>query len=434
MIQRSMKAKFVAAAAAILIAVMLITSVTIYFQLAGDIEQSVDENATAFTEDTERYIQEFMEKYDITVDTLAQNPQVENFAAGDDAEDAWQDITSIHEAYMEGDDGIQLMYIGEEDGSFTSTPEIDVPDDFDVRERPWYIEAEENEGATAWTSPYIDIDTGELVITAARTIETGGVKSVDISLNAMVDALESVDIGYEGELALVDDEGLIIAHTDEAQIGEEAAEGSLTAQAAADQEAGSISSGGETAYHRTIDGFDWSIVAHYDDDVLYQELSTIQQTFLVVTFAALAVGMVGAYFAGSRFTRPVREMRNHVRNLAEGNFTEEVPVRSRDEVGELGTALNMMTAQLRELIGSLQRSADNTRSMSEGLSATSEETAATSEDIFNAVQDVAKGSTQQAGAIEDINDKMQQLSASIDQAEKQTADMTDVSGHMREAN
>ncbi|PSL51124.1 methyl-accepting chemotaxis protein [Salsuginibacillus halophilus] len=432
--RQSMKAKFVAAAAIMLVGTMLITSLVIYYQLADGIEATVEENASAVTEDTERYIQEFMDKYALTVHTLSEDPRAENFTADTDRDDAWEGIRSTHEAYLDRESGIQLMYIGEADGAITSTPEIDVPEDFDATERPWYTAAEANPGETVWTSPYIDIETDELIITAARTIETGGVKAIDISLDAMVSALETADTGYEGELALIDEEGVYIAHTNEAQIGDEVADSSYLANAVSADEQGSVEGEGQTAYYQTVDGFGWTILANYDDDILYQDLATVRYTFIIVSIIAVLIGIAGAYAAAGRFTRPVREMRNHVQQLADGDLNREVHVQSRDEIGELGTALQTMTNELRGLIGSIQHSADDTRTMAEDLSAVSEETAATSDDMSNAVNDVAQGASRQAGEIENVNEKVKELSTSVDEAEQQTEKMTGLSSEMRQAN
>lgn len=86
-----------------------------------------------------------------------------------------------------------------------------------------------------------------------------------------------------------------------------------------------------------------------------------------VAVMALVVTMVS--FVLYRLLRnivlsPLGELVSVTRAVVEGDLERQVAVRSRDEVGQVGTAFNRMTARLHELIGSLeQRVADRTRDL-----------------------------------------------------------------------
>jgi methyl-accepting chemotaxis protein len=72
--------------------------------------------------------------------------------------------------------------------------------------------------------------------------------------------------------------------------------------------------------------------------------------------------------------------------MSEGDFSTEMEVHQRDEVGKLVTSLNSMTLRLRGVVGEVLASADNLASGAEQLSATS--------------QSVAQGSTELAASVE----------------------------------
>ena len=61
---------------------------------------------------------------------------------------------------------------------------------------------------------------------------------------------------------------------------------------------------------------------------------------------ALLVGLV----VSRRVARPIREMRTAAQRMASGDFDGTVPVSGRDEIAELGDALNRMAVALREQI------------------------------------------------------------------------------------
>ncbi|NJP38233.1 methyl-accepting chemotaxis protein [Alkalicoccus luteus] len=432
----SLKGKMVLFSAGLIVLTMLAASFVIYSQLSGGIEQSVQENASATVEDAERYIQEHLDKYSLSVDMLAQDERTISFLA-DENEDAWQEMNSYFEQFMAREEGTQLMYVATENGELVSTPAIDLPDDFDPRERPWYTGAVENPEGVIWTDPYIDVDTEELIITAARAVEQNGnllgVQAVDLSLDRMVQVLQASDTGYEGELALLDAEGTYIAHTNETLVGESAAEAPAAAAVGADS-GGSSSSGGRTAYFEPVEGFGWTVMAGYEDRVLYQELATARNTFIVVGLAAVLLAVAASYAAASRLVKPVRRLNEHVGRMADGDFSESVSIRGKDEIGQLGASVSVMTASLKELIGSIQDSAGRSRAMSEELSAVAEETAAASEEMASAVTGVADGASRQAEDVEQTNQQMQLLSGRLEEAERRTKRMTELSEEIRGAN
>jgi two-component system, OmpR family, sensor histidine kinase BaeS len=80
-----------------------------------------------------------------------------------------------------------------------------------------------------------------------------------------------------------------------------------------------------------------------------REVEFIQRINLYLLYGAL-VGMVIALVLGiilSRtLTRPIRELTRATHAVSEGDLSQQVPVRSRDELGELARAFNKMSAEL----------------------------------------------------------------------------------------
>ena len=70
---------------------------------------------------------------------------------------------------------------------------------------------------------------------------------------------------------------------------------------------------------------------------------------------ALAVAAGIGIFVAGRVTRPVVEMEEIARQMAEGRFDRRVPARSPDEIGMLGRALNVMAGSLVRKIGDLEQ-------------------------------------------------------------------------------
>jgi two-component system phosphate regulon sensor histidine kinase PhoR len=83
----------------------------------------------------------------------------------------------------------------------------------------------------------------------------------------------------------------------------------------------------------------------------------------VALLAALAIGL----FVARRLTSPVVHMLAVAREMSEGNFTVQAPVRSPDEIGVLGRALNGLAARLRERVQDLEGEQAKTRAILESM-------------------------------------------------------------------
>jgi two-component system phosphate regulon sensor histidine kinase PhoR len=84
---------------------------------------------------------------------------------------------------------------------------------------------------------------------------------------------------------------------------------------------------------------------------------------IVALFTALGIGL----FVARRLTRPVIDMHAIARQMGEGDLSVRVPVRSPDEIGALGRALNFMAMRLREKIDDLQHEQDKVAAIIDGM-------------------------------------------------------------------
>jgi two-component system, OmpR family, phosphate regulon sensor histidine kinase PhoR len=80
----------------------------------------------------------------------------------------------------------------------------------------------------------------------------------------------------------------------------------------------------------------------------------INRVMLAGGLVALAVAFGIGVFVAGRVTRPVVEMQAIARQMSEGQFAVRAPVRSEDELGALGRALNVMVLRLREQIANIE--------------------------------------------------------------------------------
>ena len=94
------------------------------------------------------------------------------------------------------------------------------PEGYDPVQRGWYIAAREAHGKTVIVSPYIDAQTGSVVISICRQLSNPeDVISVDVMMDQIQDMVQDLQFKGKGYGFIIDDKGMIIAHPDESQKG-----------------------------------------------------------------------------------------------------------------------------------------------------------------------------------------------------------------------
>ncbi len=104
-----------------------------------------------------------------------------------------------------------------------------VPDEgYDPTQRPWYVEAREGDGKIIIVDPYVDLDTGEVMIALAYTLsDKNSVIGIDISLDELQDLITThkEQSGSHAEF-VINGKGKIVAHSDSRLAGRSLGDGS----------------------------------------------------------------------------------------------------------------------------------------------------------------------------------------------------------------
>lgn len=77
------------------------------------------------------------------------------------------------------------------------------------------------------------------------------------------------------------------------------------------------------------------------------QLTALRANALLITAAAL-VGLLLAWVVSRGMTRPIERLRQAAKAVQAGNLEAEVPVSSRDEIGDVSRAFNRMVVELRD--------------------------------------------------------------------------------------
>ncbi|PNZ26946.1 cell wall metabolism sensor histidine kinase WalK [Staphylococcus rostri] len=107
---------------------------------------------------------------------------------------------------------------------------------------------------------------------------------------------------------------------------------------------------------------------------VYEQLSDINQIFIVGTGISLLITVILGFFIARTITKPITDMRNQTVEMSKGNYTQRVKIYGNDEIGELALAFNNLSKRVQEAQANTEsekRRLDSViRHMSDGVIAT----------------------------------------------------------------
>ena len=316
-------------------------------------------------------------------------------------------------------------YLGNKDGSFIIRPDSKMPDGYDPRARPWYKSAQSS-SSSALTEPYIDLASGQLVISIVDSVikdgQNIGVVGGDLSLQVIADSLGKLDFDGMGYAFLVSSDGKILVHPDKA----------LAMKALKDvypQDTPAISSAmseilvdGKTRIVtftpiKGLASVNWYIGLSVDKEKAYSMLSEFRTSAVVATIIAVAIIIALLGMLIRILIQPLHVMTRAMADIAdgEGDLTKRLTIQNNDEFGTLGTAFNRFVERIH---GSIREVSSATGQVNEVALRV---VAASNSSMFNSDQQASRTSSV-AAAINQLGAAAQEIARNAAQASSQASD------------
>jgi methyl-accepting chemotaxis protein len=247
-----------------------------------------------------------------------------------------------------------FTYLGSTDGSFTMRPDEEMPADSDPR--PWCKDAMAIAGSTL-TEPYVDAATSELIITIATPAKSAGVVGGDLSLNTLIDIINSLDFGGIGYAFLVSADGKILVHPDKSNVMKSLSEVYPENTPRISGEFSETERNGETrmltfAPVKGLPSVNWPVGLSIDKTKAYSMLSEFRASAIIATIIAVVLIMLLLSLLINVLMQPLNIMGKAMEDIAqgEGDLTKRLSIQSNDEFGRLATAFNRFVERIHSSI------------------------------------------------------------------------------------
>ncbi|MBD9417031.1 methyl-accepting chemotaxis protein [Pseudomonas sp. PDM16] len=305
-------------------------------------------------------------------------------------------------------------YLGAQDGSFTMRPEDAMPADYDPRTRPWYKDAVSAGGSTL-TEPYVDAATGNLIITIATPAGNAGVVGGDLSLNTLVQIINSLDFDGIGYAFLVSADGKILVHPNKDLVMKTLSDVYPKNTPRISPEFSEAELDGDTriltfAQVKGLPSVNWYIGLSVSKSAAYSMLTEFRASAIIATVIAVVIIMLLLGMLIRVLMQPLHVMSRAMSDIAqgEGDLTKRLAVHSKDEFGELASSFNRFVERIH---GSIREVSSATQQLNEVAKL-----------VVNASNSSMANSDEQASRTNSVAAAINQLGAAAQEIARNAAD------------
>jgi methyl-accepting chemotaxis protein len=169
-----------------------------------------------------------------------------------------------------------------------------------------------------------------------------------------------------------------------------------------------VSQGARTDLQKIVD---LNVKYAADDAAVGDQLAkNMRHLMLGVAGVAFAALITAAYFIGRAIGRPVNQLRDSMGEISTSlNFTHEVKLKGRDELGEVAGAFNGLIGKVRQSISSVQ-------DLSAKMKASTEEVSTAAQQVEASSQHQSQSTTSMAAAVEEMTVSISQVSDAASEA------------------
>jgi CheY-like chemotaxis protein len=217
-------------------------------------------------------------------------------------------------------------------------------DDWDNTRRDWYTDAKKAQGKIAFSEPYVDSETGDVIITLSMTVFDGegkdiGVSADDVAVNVMKEMINSMR-GFPGqEMYIINADGLFITHEDIKAVMEK----DFFKELNLEKYRASVLGSPEFfkiddkifIYSSAIPHTGWILVSTIPSSVIFNDINTLILRLIILCLVMLAVVVfILVFFVARKISSPIKAIHSALEKL-----TDEFINTSREAVNGMNEIL-----------------------------------------------------------------------------------------------
>ncbi|YCA21776.1 methyl-accepting chemotaxis protein [Bacillus sp. JZ35] len=334
------------------------------------------------------------------------------------------------------EDDVVGFYAASKNRDFIQFPKVDMPKGYDPTTRDWYQQAMQDEkGEPVVTNPYISATTNGMVVTIAQRLKDGsGAIGIDIDVQDIVDKIKEIKIGREGYPIIANKNKQIVAHPEE-KSGSEVTGNISSILYSGKEGTSTYENKGEQKriVFVTNDLTGWKIAGTMFVSETEEAAQPVWDSAIILLISSFILGGVAIFFIVRSITIGLRRLVDFSEKVSEGDLTETLETKSKDEIGDLTRSFSKMSESLRDVIRAVQQSVDNVASASEELTASASQTSQATEHITMSIEQFSNGNEAQNEKVESSTNQLVAMNEGLQDMSQTSSEVAAVSLQSTEA-
>lgn len=176
-----------------------------------------------------------------------------------------------------------------------------------------------------------------------------------------------------------------------------------------EQDYDSISLDNNIVEFREISGTNWVLVSYVPEASIFAELVSLRTTMAIVAVVILIILLVLMERMVNYMIKPIKSLTDSIVMMASGDFTVDIKTKGNDEITVMGQSMKDFAASMRKMINDIVNA-------SETLQGQAESSSTVSGGLYEA-------SLTQSKTIDNLNETVDQLSASVQEIAENTTSL-----------
>lgn len=313
----------------------------------------------------------------------------------------------------------------------------------DIRSEAWYNEIVQS-GGYRWLPTEIKEDGSAPTFRIARSMKNlqgtnqSYVLVIELKLEVLEEQLKSLNLGEGAVIQLIAPDKKVVASTIADRTGKEtelAFYGELTEQTGSTNAEYAVDgkSTDMLVVYSTMETSDWKLIGMVPTSMLVKDAKGILTLTLWMALVDAAIAVLIGVWMVRMIARPLGKLKDLMQEGAKGNLKVRTPFTSKDEIGQLSAAFNLMMEQITKLVEQTNRSAQEVLDTASELSNASKKTAISASEIAVATEEIAGGASSLATEAERGNELTDNISRQMQSVVAANEEMGQSARHVEQS-
>jgi methyl-accepting chemotaxis protein len=297
-------------------------------------------------------------------------------------------------------------------------------DDWDNTRRDWFLDAKNARGQIAFSEPYVDAETSEIIVTLSMTVfnaggEDIGVIADDVTINDLQIMINETCGFPKQEIFIINADGLYITHENTGAVMKK----DFFAESGLEQYRRNVLRSDDffimdrtiVIYSSAIPHTGWVLVTVVPVSVIFADYNNFILRLIMISFTILAVVAVASSMLTHRMLSvPLVGLMGISDSLAALDFSVNINQSRTDEIGDIQRALIKIRDSLKEAIEKLNKNLQKITGDSKRLNAVIAESTGSLEVITGNMEKMKLDTESQTESVRETSGAIDKIVGSID--------------------